>query len=61
VRFFLDVGSRERDLLTSVRLMRDTLLSRGYDVHYREYEGGHDLACWRGGLADGLVAALGPR
>ena len=58
VRFFLDVGSRERDLLDSVRLMRDTLRSCGYDVRYREYDGGHDQACWRGGLADGLVAAL---
>jgi enterochelin esterase family protein len=38
--------------------MRDTLRSRGYDVHYRVYEGGHDLARWRGGLADGLVATL---
>ncbi|GIH08436.1 hypothetical protein Rhe02_65030 [Rhizocola hellebori] len=62
VRFFLDVGSREGDLLASVRLMRDTLRSRGYWMRYREYDGGHDLACWRGGLADGLVAALsGPR
>jgi enterochelin esterase-like enzyme len=59
VRFFLDVGSRERELLESVRLMRDTLSRLDYDVRYREYEGGHDFACWRGGLADGLVAALG--
>ncbi len=59
VRFFLDVGTRERELLESVRTMRDTLLGLGYDVRYREYEGGHDFACWRGGLADGLIAALG--
>ncbi len=59
VRFFLDVGSRERELLESVRVMRDTLVRLGYDVRYREYEGGHDFACWRGGLADGLVTALG--
>jgi enterochelin esterase family protein len=45
VRFLLDVGSQERELLDSVRLMRDTLRSHGYDVRYREYEGGHDLAC----------------
>jgi enterochelin esterase-like enzyme len=25
---------------------------------YREVRGGHDLATWRGGLADGLVAVL---
>ena len=60
VRFFLEVGSREGgELLESVRAMRDTLLRLGYDVRYREYEGGHDFACWRGGLADGLIAALG--
>lgn len=59
VRFFLDVGSRERDLLKSVRVMRETLSQLNYDVRYREYEGGHDFSCWRGGLADGLIAALG--
>ena len=58
VRFFLEAGSRERELLASVRTYRDVLVGRGYDVTYREYEGGHDLVCWRGGLADGLVALL---
>ena len=59
VRFFLEVGSRERDLLASVRTFRDVLRHQRYDVWYRECEGGHDIACWRGGLADGLVALLG--
>jgi len=59
VRFFLDVGSRETTLLESVRQMRDALAGQGYDVLYREYDGGHDFACWRGSLADGLIAALG--
>ena len=59
LRLFVEAGSAERDLLDSVRLFRDALLQRQYDVRYREYEGGHDLACWRGGLADGLVALLG--
>jgi enterochelin esterase family protein len=58
VRFFLEAGSRERELLDSVRTYRDVLEVREYDVTYREYEGGHDLACWRGGVADGLVALL---
>jgi enterochelin esterase family protein len=60
VRFFLEVGAWEGELLQSVRLMRDRLVDQRYDVGYREYEGGHDYACWRGGLADGLVAALNP-
>ena len=59
VRFFLEVGSRERELLASVRTFRDVLIQRRYDVWYREYEGGHDIACWCGGLADGLVELLG--
>jgi enterochelin esterase family protein len=58
VRFFLEAGSRERELLASVQAYRDVLDEKGYEVTYREYEGGHDLACWRGGVADGLVALL---
>jgi len=27
-------------------------------VTYREFRGGHDHACWRGGLADGAVDVL---
>jgi enterochelin esterase-like enzyme len=45
LRFFLEVGSVERHLLDSVRLFREALLEQRYDVRYREYEGGHDLAC----------------
>jgi len=56
VRFFVEVGTRERELLASVRAFRDVLVRRRYDVSYREYEGGHDIACWQGGLADGLIA-----
>jgi len=37
------------------RHMRDVLLLKGYDVTYHEYAGGHDYACWRGSLADGLM------
>jgi enterochelin esterase-like enzyme len=59
LRFFLEVGSVERHLLDSVRLFHKALVEQRYDVTYREYEGGHDVACWRGGLADGLAALLG--
>jgi enterochelin esterase family protein len=58
VRFFLEAGSQERELLASVRTFHAVLAAKGYDVSYREYEGGHDIACWRGGLADGLAALM---
>ena len=40
------------------RHLRDVLRAREYDVAYREFNGGHDYACWRGGLADGLANLL---
>jgi len=58
-RLWMEVGRGEWMLLDSNRRMRDALLRRGVAVEYREYGGGHDYACWRGGLADGLVALLG--
>ena len=60
IRFFLEAGATERDLLGQNRRMRGVLEGQGYDVTYREYQGGHDYACWRGGLADGLIAMLRP-
>ena len=42
--------------LESNRRLHDVLLGKGYDVDYSEYAGGHDYVCWRGSLADALVA-----
>ncbi|WP_210495279.1 enterochelin esterase [Patulibacter sp. SYSU D01012] len=58
-RFWMEVGRHEWMLLDGNRRMRDALVAAGADVAFREYGGGHDYACWRGGLADGLVALLG--
>ncbi len=65
VRFYLDVGLLEggrgtsTDLLREVRRFRDVLLGRGYEVTYREYNGGHAWACWRAAFADALVSLVG--
>jgi enterochelin esterase family protein len=45
--------------LTASRHMRDVLQAKGYDFTYAEYTGGHEFICWRGSLADGLVALIG--
>jgi enterochelin esterase-like enzyme len=31
----------------------------GYEVHYSEFNGEHTYICWRGSLADGLLALIG--
>lgn len=68
VRFHLEVGDREtqapvrhkEDLvqttaqIDAVRAFRDALLDRGYEVHYSEFDGGHECGAW----ARTLPAAL---
>jgi enterochelin esterase family protein len=58
-RLFLDAGTEEGRLLTDTRSFHHALVTAGHDVTYREFRGGHDHACWRGSLADGIVAILG--
>jgi enterochelin esterase family protein len=59
-RFYMDVGSFEGPgQVATNRHLRDVLLARGYEVTYREFNGGHDYVCWRGTLADGLLALAG--
>lgn len=67
VRFYLEVGRLEAwvvplgfpDALTANRHLRDVLRAKGYDLEYKEFNGGHDFICWRGTLAEGLVALAG--
>jgi len=66
LRFYLDAGAFEFDsngtgggILETSRDMRDTLLAKGYEVHYQQFVGGHDYLSWRGTFADGLIALIG--
>jgi enterochelin esterase-like enzyme len=64
VRLWLEIGLLEDDErpgggpsgLRSNRRLREVLTAKGYDVEYSEYAGGHDYVCWRGSLADGVLA-----
>ena len=66
VKFYIEAGAFETDhdgtgadILEASRHLRDVLLAKGYEVHYRQFVGGHDGLSWRGTLADGLIALLG--
>ncbi|MEV5592363.1 enterochelin esterase [Streptomyces sp. NPDC052496] len=59
LRTHLRVSRYEGDARKRSRELRDTLRVLGRPVTYREYNGGHDHACWAGGLAEGLADLLG--
>jgi enterochelin esterase-like enzyme len=46
-------------MLAANRNLRDTLQSKGYSVHYTEYNGNHGMLNWRGTLASHLIALVG--
>jgi enterochelin esterase family protein len=46
-------------IIMTNRHLRDTLLAKGYRVHYKEFSGGHECHKWQGTLAEGLIALLG--
>ncbi len=55
VRFHVEAGRLEWMLLAENRRFAETLAAKGYEVTFTEYRGGHDPACWLGGLAGGLA------
>jgi len=67
VRIWMEVGTLEDrthgsggpSQVSANRHMRDVLRARGVPVIYSEYAGGHDYACWRNTLGDGIVSLLG--
>ncbi len=46
-------------LLAANRNLRDTLESKGYAIHYTEFNGNHTQLNWRGTLASNLIALVG--
>ncbi len=68
VRFYIEAGLQERgqtpdhgpSILVANRHLRTILRSKGYEVKYTEFNGGHDYACWRGSLADALTTVTAP-
>ncbi|MFT4221074.1 MAG: DUF3327 domain-containing protein [Microbacterium sp.] len=60
LRVYLEVGAQEWVLREPNERLAAGLAAEGHDVHYVEYNGGHDDACWRGGIADGLRHVLAP-
>jgi enterochelin esterase-like enzyme len=48
-------------LLVANRNLRDTLQSKGYSVHYTEFNGNHTQFNWRGTLASHLIALVGTK
>ncbi len=46
-------------LLVANRNLRDALQSKGYSIHYTEFNGNHTLFNWRGTLASHLIALVG--
>lgn len=59
IRLFHEVGAQEWQLLEDNRAFHRAAVGAGVQVDYREFGGGHDYACWRGGIADGLISLLG--
>lgn len=46
-------------MMEVINRMRDTLISKGYKVHYENYPSGHDYLGWGETLATGLISLIG--
>jgi len=66
IRFYMDCGLQETvmrsfsnfNFIENHRKMRDILKSKGYEVYYQEFQGGHEWSGWRKTLPDGLIILL---
>jgi enterochelin esterase family protein len=60
-RAWVEVGRHEWVLQPAHPDAVERLRAAGCAVRYREFDGGHDYACWRGGIADALRHLHPPR
>lgn len=51
---YLEAGLAEWTLLEPARRMREALAGRARELRYREFDGGHDVACWLVSLPSAL-------
>jgi enterochelin esterase-like enzyme len=60
IRFYMEVGLYDvgSGMLGTNRQLRDILELKGYELDYREFNGGHAYANWRVSFADGLISLL---
>ena len=58
VKVWMDAGRYEW-LLEPNRRMHALLVERGYEVTYREYNGGHNYPAWRNDVWRGLEVLFG--
>jgi enterochelin esterase-like enzyme len=66
INFYLNAGVLEDHpyddepiMMEVINNMRDTLLSKGYNVKYENFQSGHDYLCWGETLATGLISLIG--
>lgn len=59
VRIFQTAGKHESGLVEHNRMLDRALIRSAHEHTYIEYDGGHDMACWRGFWAEGLRVLLG--
>jgi enterochelin esterase-like enzyme len=58
-RVWMDAGGYE-DLSSSNRQMHELLREQGFDVTFREYNGGHNYTSWRNDVKRGLESLFPP-
>lgn len=58
LKVYLEAGTREGEMISLSESMHDVLAEGDHQVMFNSFEGGHDRACWRGGLLTGLTWLL---